>query len=154
MRDEYSVNLKIAQFLGHNLDHLLAQYEEWVTEDGKDGGEGFYCPKCGRSVNDYKTFGCVKNWSGNISKAFDLENSIPQEKIEEYVNLLIEEVFGEQSAFAVYPSCVEIDTYGKYNKKNYEAHEAVFAMVHATSMQRCVAWLRMNNVTVSDIKEK
>ena len=53
------LDYQVAAAMGQtDFKHLEFQYAEGVTEDGKDGWDGFYCPRCQRNSGD-----CVKSYS-------------------------------------------------------------------------------------------
>lgn len=54
------------------LAHYPAVWEELYTPDGKDGWEGFVCPRCGTSEDDYQKYPCAKHYSTDISAAFEV----------------------------------------------------------------------------------
>ncbi len=59
------------QVMGNvNLNHPGFYWAEGSTEDGKDGWDGFYCPRCGASEGT--TTPCVKNYSMDIRVAWEV----------------------------------------------------------------------------------
>lgn len=67
------VNARIAELKGlANRPHLETQYEEGVTEDGEDGWDGFYCPRCHHHESMLSSTPCYPNWAGDDEKALEL----------------------------------------------------------------------------------
>lgn len=81
--------IEIAKLQGFNKrEHLPALWEERNTEDGQDGWDGFYCPRCGCAESEYEKRPCVKDYLHDNDAAYNLEASVPEEKRGEFVRHL------------------------------------------------------------------
>jgi hypothetical protein len=61
---------------GEKKNHLEAQWEEGNTSDGKDGWDGFFCPRCGCPDYLYKKEPCCLHYSTDISAAWEITKKI------------------------------------------------------------------------------
>ena len=59
-----------------DFDHPGFFWNEGTTEDGKDGWDGFNCPRCGAPKGD--TGKCVKHYSTDISAAWEVIEKLKQ----------------------------------------------------------------------------
>lgn len=65
------INEWVARYIMvETLEHPGFPYQEFSTEDASDGGEGFYCPRCGEREGTKEK--CVKHYSSNIILAFEV----------------------------------------------------------------------------------
>jgi len=64
------LRLAIAKARSEPTEHLPAQYMEWVTPDGTDGGSGFYCPRCHASEGDKGP--CAPHYPTDLNAAWQL----------------------------------------------------------------------------------
>lgn len=71
----------IAEYVMGQTDftHLPAEYFEGWSEDGKDGWDGWYCPRC---MNSYEK--CVKNYSTHLGASWEVV-----EKLDLFISLYL-----------------------------------------------------------------
>jgi hypothetical protein len=66
------LDIKAAKALGVRTEHYSPVWLEWSTKDGMDGGNGFACPKCNISAENYDDTPCCEYYTVDANACREL----------------------------------------------------------------------------------
>lgn len=132
-----------------DFEHIGFIWEEGTTEDGEDGWDGFYCPRC-HAEGSRAAVRCARQYTTDIAKAQLVEDEIARRGlIEKYQNALIGLIDLDMQVFN---SAIELDTHNPPDIPNndfeWQGHAFLWRYSQATPEQRCHAACRAVGVEV------